>query len=84
MLHLFAASALFSGAALGVGDDARMARSLRHSGVIMPLEHFIDRARRIHPGTLIDAGLRYEGEHHGYVYEIFLLDARGEVWELEF
>lgn len=64
--------------------DAELARRLLASGDILPLEHFITRAREIRQGTVIDAELAYEAEHSAYIYEIRLLDSDGDVWELEF
>ena len=53
-------------------------------GKILPLEFFIDRARELRTGSLIDAELHFEPDHDYYVYEIHLLDDTGEVWEMEF
>jgi uncharacterized membrane protein YkoI len=64
--------------------DAALARRLLKEGAILPLETFVDRARVLRAGTLIDADLRYETEHRAYVYEIHMLDADGAVWEVEF
>ncbi|MCF7983036.1 MAG: hypothetical protein K9L70_01400 [Thiohalocapsa sp.] len=65
-------------------DDAALARRLLAEGAILPLEHFIHRARAIVRGTLIDAELSYEAEHRAYVYEIRMLGPSGDVRELEF
>jgi len=71
-------------ASLGRCDtDAALARRLLAAGEILPLETFIERARRIQPGILIDADLRYESEHQGHVYEIHMLTPDGRVWEVE-
>jgi len=71
---------------LRADDDASQARELVKSGIILPLSHFIEAAQRHHPGHIIEAELEYEAYHggHGYVYEIEILDANGQVWELEF
>lgn len=74
----------FSGIAQGEQDDSDLAGRLRASGEIQSLETLILQAQRIRPGTLLDARLRYEAEHQGYVYEIQMLDRAGQVWELEF
>lgn len=67
------------------GDsDAALARRLLAAGEILPLETFVERARGLRPGTLIDADLRYEKEHGGHVYEIHMLAPDGTVWEVEF
>jgi uncharacterized membrane protein YkoI len=65
-------------------NDSDAARELHEAGRILSLEHFIEQATRIHPGRVIDAELKWEDEHDHYVYEIEVLDVRGEVWELEF
>ena len=67
-------------------DDAGadLARRMLSEGKILPLEFFIDRACQLRRGSLIDADLRFEPEHGVYVYEMHLLDATGEVWEMEF
>lgn len=64
--------------------DAAFARRLLAEGAVLPLEAFIDRARALRPGILIDADLRYEAQHRQYVYEIHMLDGNGFVWEVEF
>jgi uncharacterized membrane protein YkoI len=76
---LLATSALFS-----EDDDARLARRLLADGAILPLSHFIDYARSLRAGVLIDAELHFETEHQAYVYEMHMLDAAGTVWEMEF
>jgi uncharacterized membrane protein YkoI len=63
--------------------DAALARRLLAEGAILPLQSVIERAHALHPGTLIDADLRFEQEHRGYIYEVHILDADGVVWELE-
>ncbi|KAA6186356.1 PepSY domain-containing protein [Thiohalocapsa marina] len=65
-------------------DDAALARRLFSSGVIKPLSYFIERAHALRDGLLIEAKLEYESEHDAYVYEIYLLDDSGQVWEMEF
>jgi uncharacterized membrane protein YkoI len=79
LLALLALSAAFAD-----DDDARLARRLLADGAILPLSYFIEKARSIHDGILIDAELEFEAEHQVYVYELHMLDAAGAVWELEF
>jgi uncharacterized membrane protein YkoI len=73
------------GGALGSPEDeAALAHGLRGSRSILGLEYFAEQARLAHPGRLVDARLRYEASHQRHVYEVFILDLRGEVWEVEF
>jgi uncharacterized membrane protein YkoI len=60
-------------------DDAR---ALREQGAIVPLEEILRAATAQHPGRVVEVELdRKDG---AYVYEIELLDAGGEVWELKY
>ncbi|MFH7456903.1 PepSY domain-containing protein, partial [Pseudomonas syringae group genomosp. 7] len=55
----------------------------RHRGVNQPLEHFNERALRLHPGArLLEEEL--EEKNNMYVYEIELLTPQGVVRELNF
>lgn len=65
-------------------SGSELARQLLASGTILPLQHFIDQARALRPGKLIEADLHPKVEDHGYVYEIHMVDPRGRVWEVEF
>ncbi|MBL1277316.1 MAG: PepSY domain-containing protein [Ectothiorhodospiraceae bacterium] len=58
------------------------ARQLKDMGEILPLEQILQVARREHPGRVIEVEL--EKEDGRYVYEVEILDKRGEVWELYF
>ncbi len=60
-------------------DDAR---ALREQGAIVPLEEILRAATAQHPGRVVEVELERKGE--AYVYEIELLDAAGEVWELKY
>jgi uncharacterized membrane protein YkoI len=63
--------------------DQDEALQLRQSGVIQPLEQFIERALSHHPGArLLEAEL--EEKHGRYVYEFELLTTSGVVRELKF
>jgi len=79
----FAALLLAGNTALG-DEEAEHAHELHAAGTILSLEYFIAEARHRHPGRVIDAKLHYEESHGHYVYEILILDWRGEVWELEY
>lgn len=65
-------------------EDQVDAAQLLAQGAVLPLDRFIDRARTLRPGRLIDAHLRYEETHRAYVYELEILDPSGVVWEVEF
>lgn len=72
------------GSAAAFEDDARMARELTRTGAILPLERIIQKARQVHLGRIIEAELKYEAHHGGYVYEVKILDTQGAIWEVEF
>ncbi|HFQ14544.1 MAG TPA: peptidase [Gammaproteobacteria bacterium] len=62
--------------------DHDIARELRRSGDILPLEQILEQVKRLHPGHVLEVELdRHEGR---YIYEIETLDARGNVWEMRF
>lgn len=55
---------------------------LRQQGVILPLEHLLQRAMGQHPGAkLLEAEL--ETSHGNYVYEVELLTEAGVVREIK-
>jgi uncharacterized membrane protein YkoI len=85
-LPLFLAGALLLAGGVCYAErlEFEQMRQLKAAGQILSLEHFIPKARDLHPGHVIDAQLVWEGEHNAYVYEIEILDQRGQVWELEF
>lgn len=61
-------------------ESQTTARKLRESGEILSLEKIAASARSIKPGEILETEL--ELEHGRYIYEVELLDARGQVWEL--
>jgi uncharacterized membrane protein YkoI len=63
-------------------DDVSEARELEAGGHIVPLDRVLVEARRLQPGRILEVELAHE--HHGYVYEVKVLDAGGRFWELEF
>ncbi|MEO5363710.1 MAG: hypothetical protein H7838_08815 [Magnetococcus sp. DMHC-8] len=78
--------ALFSGADVAVAGDAshpdhEMARRLVQSGEILPLERIID-SDKVRGKRLLDVEL--EKKHGVYVYEVEVVDARGQVMEFRF
>lgn len=66
------------------GGELDRMRELYAEGTILSLGDLSAKARRIHPGTLVDARVRFEAQHDAYVYEVYILDARGLIWEVEF
>ena len=64
--------------------DMALAKDLVAKGVIKPFGLFLDVARRIQPGQMVDAYLHFSREHGFYEYEVYILDNMGEVWEIEF
>ncbi len=72
------------GNSAGGDEDAEYAHELHATGTILSLGYFLADARSLHPGHVIDAKLHYEESHGQYVYEILILDRRGQVWELEY
>lgn len=72
---------LFEGAGLADGDHDR-AKQLKEAGEILPLEQVIERAKKDHPGRLLEAEL--EEKKGRFIYELELLDEEGIVWELKY
>jgi uncharacterized membrane protein YkoI len=77
-------ASLLCAAGLAVADrrDHDDARALREQGAIVPLEEILRTATAQHPGRVVEVELDRMGG--AYVYEIELLDAAGEVWELRY
>ncbi|VAW93855.1 hypothetical protein MNBD_GAMMA19-1854 [hydrothermal vent metagenome] len=63
-------------------EDHQQARRLKELGEILPLEQIIKAAKARQPGRVIEVELENKDGRH--VYEVELLNARGEVWELYF
>jgi uncharacterized membrane protein YkoI len=62
-------------------EGPAVAKRLSDAGVILPLEKIVAAARKIKPGEVLESELERKGK--GYVYEIEILDARGQVWEVK-
>ena len=73
---------LLLGASASAGRDHADALELRERGAIIPLEEILRTASAQRPGRVVDVEL--ERDDGAYVYEIQLLDAGGEVWELKY
>ncbi len=66
---------------LQADQDADRARMLKQRGDILPLEQVIESAMAVKPGQILDTEL--DEDDGRYVYELEILDERGQVWELE-
>mgnify|MGYP001827751128 CR=1 FL=1 len=66
--------------ATGPSADHEAAYELAREGRILPLEQILERQRRDRPGRILEVEL--EREDGRLVYELELLDADGQVWEL--
>jgi uncharacterized membrane protein YkoI len=79
---LAAAICIAVAAPVAVADsDHEIARRLRESGEILPLEKIVERARAVKPGEIIET--EFERKLGRYVYEVEILDSAGQVWEVE-
>ena len=70
------------GVAVADRRDHDDARALREQGAIVPLEEVLRAATAQHPGRVVEVELERKGG--AYVYEVEVLDAGGEVWELKY
>lgn len=61
--------------------NQQTARQLLSAGQILPLEKITQLAKAIKPGEVLEAEL--ERKKGIYVYEVELLDARSQVWEIK-
>ncbi len=66
----------------GYDEDRQRAAELLKEGAIQPLDGFLDRARALHAGRVIEVELETKRGRH--FYEVELLDADGRVWEIKF
>lgn len=64
--------------------DHDEAHELTERGVIRPLTEFLERARQVRDGRVLDVKLKPGKGHAGYLYRLEILDTAGKVWELEF
>lgn len=62
-------------------EDHQLARKLRQQGEILPLEKILSLARAHKNGEVLETEL--EKKRGRYVYEIEILDANSQVWELK-
>lgn len=71
----------FHGAA-PADDDHDRAKRLKEAGEILSLEQVVEKAKKDHPGQLLEAEL--EEKKGRLIYELELLDEEGIVWELKY
>ncbi|MCX4192751.1 PepSY domain-containing protein [Methylophaga sp. OBS1] len=69
------------GQSLQADDDSDYARMLKQRGDILPLEQVIESAMAVKSGQILETEL--DEEDGRYIYELEILDDRGQVWELE-
>jgi len=62
-------------------QNANQARQLQQQGDILPLEQIIELAVAVKQGQILETDL--ERDDGRYVYELEILDSRGQVWEIE-
>lgn len=72
---------LFSGTITLADQKADTARQLQQQGDILPLEQIIDLAVTVKQGQILETDLEHDDGR--YVYELEILDSRGQVWEIE-
>lgn len=63
------------------GESATSAGRLSAKGDILSLEKISQKARSYKPGEILEVEL--EKKHGRYIYEIEILDAASQVWELK-
>ena len=65
-----------------VADEGQAAaRKLSDAGEILPLEKISASAKAIKPGQILETELERKGTR--YIYEVEILDAQGQVWEVK-
>lgn len=72
---------LFFGTISVADQNADTARQLQQRGNILPLEQIIDLAVSVKQGQILETDLEHDDGR--YVYELEILDSRGQVWEIE-
>lgn len=76
-----AIAVLLSALPAAAETDQAMARKLRADGIILPLETIVAKAQVAKPGELLEAEL--DQDQGRYIYEVEILDAAGQVWEIK-
>ncbi|WP_232415407.1 MULTISPECIES: PepSY domain-containing protein [Methylotenera] len=62
-------------------EDYQLAKKLREKGEILPLERILTFARAKKAGEVLET--EFEKKNGRYIYEVEILDAKGQVWELK-
>ena len=62
-------------------EGYQLAKKLRQEGKILPLEKILAIARTQKPGEVLETEFEKKDGH--YLYEVEILDAKGQVWELK-
>lgn len=62
-------------------EDYQLAKKLRDKGEILPLEKILAFARAKKAGDVLET--EFEKKDGRYIYEVEILDAKGQVWELK-
>lgn len=82
-LHLtLGALSLIGAGGAPASESHDEAKRLREAGAILPLERILERVRTDRPGRIIETEL--ERKKDRYLYEIKIVDERGQVWELKY
>jgi uncharacterized membrane protein YkoI len=63
-------------------DDHEVARRLRDTGDIVPVERILQTLSRVHPVRVLEITLREE--HGSFVYTVEYVDAQGVVWKRQY
>jgi uncharacterized membrane protein YkoI len=66
---------------VGAEEGQVTVRKLQESGQILSLEKITKFANAVKPGEILDTEL--ERKKGRYIYEVELLDTKGQVWELK-
>jgi len=78
-LVFFMSPILFANVQADVKQDRVI--QLNQQGTILSLQQIIDKATQIKPGKILETEL--DEEEGMYVYELEILDDKGQVWELD-
>jgi len=92
LLALAACAALLAGGARGSGGDTtgegheahehEVVRDMAEQGDILQLEQILQHARQHRAGRVLEIELEHKADR--LVYEVEILDDRGEVWSMNF
>jgi uncharacterized membrane protein YkoI len=84
-IALIAVSASLAVSTAAVAKDVPPAEleALVKSGAVLPQDKLDAAALAEHPGGTVQPGGEIERHRRGYVYEVEVLDAKGEEWDLD-